>query len=78
MSTKMHFLNSHLDYFPKNSGDYSKELGEHFHQDIHMMEKQYQGRWDINMLADHCLCLKRNNLVSQHKRIALKGSFACV
>ncbi|EFN85286.1 hypothetical protein EAI_02819, partial [Harpegnathos saltator] len=25
-----------------------------FHQDIKEMEKRYQGRWDIHMLADYC------------------------
>ena len=78
MSTKMHFLNSHLDYFPQNCGDYSEEQGERFHQDIRMMEERYQGRWDINMLADYCWCLKRDVPVSQkqqHKRKALKRSF---
>ena len=25
MSIKMHYLNSHLDYFPNNCGDYSEE-----------------------------------------------------
>ena len=44
MSTKMHFLNSHLDYFPENCGDYSEEQGECFHRDIRIMEKQYQSR----------------------------------
>ena len=28
MSVKVHFLNSHLDYFPENLGDYSEEQGE--------------------------------------------------
>ena len=72
MSTKMHFLNSHLDYFPENCGDYSEEQDERFHQDMRMMEERYQGRWNINMLADYCWCLKRDILVPQHKRKALK------
>ena len=41
MSIKIHFLNSHLDYFPENCGDYSKEQGERFHRNIRMMEEQY-------------------------------------
>ena len=60
MSIKMHFLQSHLDYFPKNCGDYSEEQCERFHQDIKTMESRYQGRWDINMLAHYCWCLKRD------------------
>ena len=31
MSLKMHFLRSHLNYFPENCGGYSKEQGERFH-----------------------------------------------
>ena len=59
MSLKMHFLRSHLDYFPENCGDFSEEQGERFHQDIRQMEERYQGRWDVNFLADYCWCLKR-------------------
>ena len=54
MSTKMHFLNSHLDYFTENCGDYGEEQGKRFQQDIHMMEERYQCRCDINVLADYC------------------------
>uniref|UniRef100_UPI00358E4839 uncharacterized protein n=1 Tax=Myxine glutinosa TaxID=7769 RepID=UPI00358E4839 len=43
MSIKMHFLSSHLDYFPENCGDVSEEQGERFHQDIRVMEERYQG-----------------------------------
>ena len=31
ISVKLHFLRSHLDYFPKNCGDLSEEQGECFH-----------------------------------------------
>lgn len=62
MSYKLHFLHSHLDYFPQNLGDYSEEQGERFHQDIKKMEQRYQGRWDINMLADYCWMLKRESV----------------
>lgn len=34
MSLKIHFLNSHLDYFPQNIGSVSDKQGERFHQDI--------------------------------------------
>jgi len=44
MNYKLHFLHSHLDYFPQNLGDYSEEQGERFHQDIREMERRYQGR----------------------------------
>src|SRR5277367_97272 len=75
MSIKMHFLSSHLDYFPDNCGDLSEEQGERFHQDIRVMEERYQGRWDVNMLADYCWCLKRDVRASEHKRKSLKKPF---
>ncbi|XP_043287550.1 uncharacterized protein [Venturia canescens] len=59
MNLKLHFLHSHLDYFPENLGDLSEEQGERFHQDISEMENRYQGRWNINMMADFCWTLKR-------------------
>jgi len=42
MSLKIHFLESHLDFFPKNLGEDSDEHGERFHQDNMAMEKRYQ------------------------------------
>ncbi|KAJ4445011.1 hypothetical protein ANN_06810, partial [Periplaneta americana] len=38
MSVQVHFLHSHLNYFPDNLGDFSEEQGERFHQDIKNME----------------------------------------
>lgn len=75
MSVKMHFLSSHLDYFPANCGDLSEEQGERFHQDIREMEERYQGRWDVNMLADYCWCLKRDVPAAEHRRKSLKKPF---
>jgi len=43
MNLKLHFLDSHIDYFPMNLGAYSEEQGERFHQDIKEMERRYQG-----------------------------------
>jgi hypothetical protein len=40
-SLKVHFLDSHLDFFPENLGAVSDEHGERFHQDIPNMEKRY-------------------------------------
>ena len=75
MSVKMHFLRSHLEYFPENCGDFSEEQGERFHKDINDMEKRYQGRWDVNYLADYCWCLKRDVESAQHKWKSLKRPF---
>ena len=60
MSIKVHFLNSHLNRFPENLGDVSDKQGERFHQGIKTMEERYQGRWDIEMMADFCWSLKRD------------------
>ena len=60
MSLKIHFLESHLDFFPENLGKVSDKHGERFHQDILAMEKQYQGKWTSSMLAEYCWKLKRD------------------
>jgi hypothetical protein len=44
MSLKIHFLNSHLEFFLKNLDAVSDEQGERFQQDIKEMERRYQGR----------------------------------
>jgi hypothetical protein len=59
MSLKIHFLHSHLDFFPDNLGAVSDEHGERFHQSIHVMEQRYQGHWDTAMLGDYCWFLIR-------------------
>ena len=43
MSKKVHFLHSHLDRFLENLGDVSNKQDEKVHQDIKVMEEQYQG-----------------------------------
>jgi len=60
MSLKIHFLESQLDFFPKNLSEISDEHGERFHQNIMAMEKQYQGMWTSSMLTDYCWTLKRD------------------
>ena len=42
MFLKMHFLHSHLDFFPSNLGEVSDKQGERFHQDISIIERRYQ------------------------------------
>ena len=44
MSIKLHYLFSHLDYFPENLCDVGEKQRERFHQDIRTMEERYQGR----------------------------------
>jgi hypothetical protein len=68
MSLKIHFLHSHLDFFPDNLGAVSDEHGERFHQDIAKMEKRYQGKWNPSMLGDYCWTLIREASYSDYKR----------
>ena len=70
MSLKIHFLHSHLDFFPQNCGAVSDEHGERFHQDISSMEQRYQGRWNESMLADYCWTVYRDVPESTYKRQA--------
>lgn len=72
MSLKIHFLHSHLNFFPENLGAVSDEQGERFHQDILTMEQRYQGRWDPAMMGDYCWFLMRES-DQQYKR---KSAFA--
>ena len=58
MSVKIHFLESHLDFFPENLSKFGDEYGERFHQDIVAMEKWYQDKWTSSMLADYWCSLK--------------------
>ena len=75
MSLKIHFLHSHLEFFPENLGSVSDEQGERFHQDISLMEKRYKGKWSPNMLADYCWNLKRDETYPNHKRMAYSKHF---
>ena len=40
MSLKLHFMHSHLDFFPENLGAMSDEHGERFHQEISSMKQR--------------------------------------
>ena len=44
MSLMLHFLASHLDYFPPNLGAVSEEQVKRFHQDLKDVERRNQGR----------------------------------
>lgn len=75
MSLKIHFLHSHLDFFPENNGDVSDEHGERFHQDIALLEGRYKGKWSPKMLADYCWGLKRDIPSAKYRRKTSKSSF---
>ena len=68
MSLKIHFLHSHLNFFPDNLGHVSDEHGERFHQQIKTMERRYQGFWDEAMLADYMWFLVRETDPKTNRR----------
>jgi len=68
MNLKLHFLDSHLDQFPENNGDFSEEQGERFHQDLKEFERRFQGQWGVNMFADYCWMLQRETNKKGKKR----------
>lgn len=76
MSLKIHFLDSHLDFFPENLGAVSDEHGERFHQDVLDMEKRYQGKWSPAMLADYCWTLKRDVSDAKYSRKSYMTTFS--
>lgn len=67
MSLKIHFLDSHLDFFPSNLGDFSDEHGERFHQDLAVIENRYRGKNTAHMLAEYCWSICRDT-TGLHKR----------
>ena len=70
MSLKIHFLQSHLDFFPKNLGDESDEHGERFHQQMKAIERRYQGFWDERMMGDYNWFLIRETDPDSYKKNA--------
>jgi len=60
VSEKIHFLYSHLDFFPENCGAVSDEHTECFDQHISSMEKRYQAKQNCAMFADYCWTLARD------------------
>ena len=75
MSLKIHFLHSHLNFFPPNLGAVSDEHGERFHQDITQMESNYQGKWNPGMMEDFCWMLLRDIPEVKYIRSSKKTHF---
>jgi hypothetical protein len=75
MILKIHFLESHLDFFPENLAEVSDKHGERFHQDIMTMEKRYQGKWTSSMMADYCWTLKRDVPDAKYWRMSYASTF---
>lgn len=58
---KLHFLDLHQHFFPKNCDDFSREQEEQFHQDIKTMETKQKGQRNVNIIANYyCWSMKRD------------------
>jgi len=62
MSLKIHYMHSHLNFFPENLGSLSDEHGERFHQDFSHYEKRFGCHQQINLVADFCWSIAQKNL----------------
>jgi hypothetical protein len=75
VTLKLHFLHSHLDYFAENLGSFSEGQGEGLHTDVKETERRYQGRWNINTLADCRWNLTQEVPESACRRKEPRGTF---
>ena len=73
MSLKIHFLHSH--FFFKNLGAVNDKHGERFHQEISIMERRYQGKWNPRMSADFCWTLRRDVPQAKYRRRSQRKTF---
>jgi len=74
-SFKLQFLHSQLEYFPENLGTFSEEQSERFYQDLKEMERRYEERWDVNMMADYCWFIRLEVTSQDHSRTARTRTF---
>ena len=80
MSLKLHFLHSHLEFFPDNLGAVSDEHGERFHQDIPVVEIRYKGKSNANMMGDYCWFLQKQSETKYHrsaKHVKIQKTWYC-
>ena len=75
MSLKIHFLETHLDFFPENLGDVSDVHGERFHPDVMAMEKRYQSEWTSSKVADYWRTLKMAVPDAKYRRKSYTSTF---
>ena len=76
MSLKLHFLQSHWDFFPGNVGAIYDEHSERSHQDISQTGKRYSGKWNQNVLSDYCWMLVQKTPTEECKRKENSISFS--
>ncbi|GBM73357.1 hypothetical protein AVEN_37606-1 [Araneus ventricosus] len=75
ISLKIHFLDSHLVYFLDTLGAVSEEQYERFHHDIKELERRYQGKRNVSVIAYYSWMLQRDNPCKVHKRKSDKRTF---
>ena len=68
MYLTLHFLDSHLDFFPENLGAVSDEHRQRFHQDISTKKKRYKGKRSHSTLVDYCWTLRRHVAQAEYSR----------
>ena len=67
---KVHFLFSRLDQIHDSPGNHGDEQSEKFYQDLKVMEDRCKGRWDINMLADYCWTIERDEPLKIYLKVS--------
>jgi hypothetical protein len=73
MSVKIHFLSSHLEFFPESCVYVSDEQGKRFHQDSAAMEGRNKRKLSPSILVDYCWTLMRDSSNSVFNRQAKKA-----
>jgi len=75
MIMKIHFLESHVEFFPENLAEVSDEHGERFHQVCLGMENRYQGKWASSIFAEYCSTRKRGIPEAKQRRHSYSPTF---
>ena len=52
MSTKIHYLDAHVDKFNKNGGGFGEQQGENFNQEMKVFEFRFKNNDLKEMIAD--------------------------
>ena len=68
MSLKVHFLETHLNFFYKNLGNVSDEHDKRFHQDVAIIEKRFKEKGSVGMLANYCWFINTSELLHTRQR----------
>ena len=75
MSLKIHFLHSHLNFFPDKLGDVYDEHGERFHHDISDIEIRCEGKPNNKMMDNYCWYLQRESDALLRRKVRSQKHF---